>query len=345
MIPGAAGAQSVYDYWLGMLPQFFAQMGAAVKPSAPSNGIASALPFPADQVAKAATMTSDALQSIAQSYAPMLQAAGAPGLLAQWAASIPGLAPPQPKPAVGAPSAAAMAIPWMTMPFTPAMMAAAAGNAMPASSPAAAWLPMQQMQQMQKAWADLGSQMVGGMSQTYTTALDRTFGALSDALGLGPARKLQASGQQIMAAAIAQNEARAAYGMLVQSALAAGLQRLMARLADMAQKNERVDSVLALMRMWAVSTEEAVHEILQSERGLEATAAVTRAGLNYRRQMQGFASIIADTLDMATRRDLDDAYREIQALKRELRSMRAPAAAASSTAKPRARGTKGPTTK
>jgi len=99
-----------------------------------------------------------------------------------------------------------------------------------------------------------------------------------------------------------------------------------------------------LMRMWAVATEEAVHESLQSERGLEATAAVTRAGLNYRRQMQGFASIIADTLDMATRRDLDDAYREIQSLKRELRSMRAPAAAVASN-KPRARGTKRPTTK
>jgi hypothetical protein len=186
--------------------------------------------------------------------------------------------------------------------------------------------------------------MVGGASQAYTTALDRTFGALSDALGLGPVRKLQTSGQQIMAAAIAQNEARAAYGVLVQSALTVGLQRLLKRLADMAQKNERVDSVLALMRMWAVATEEAVHESLQSERGLEATAAVTRAGLNYRRQMQGFASIIADTLDMATRRDLDDAYREIQSLKRELRSMRAPAAAVASN-KPRARGTKRPTTK
>ena len=68
------------------------------------------------------------------------------------------------------------------MPFTPAMMAAATGNAMPAS-PAAAWLPLQQMQ---KAWTDLGNQMVGGASQAYTTALDRTFGALSDALGLGP---------------------------------------------------------------------------------------------------------------------------------------------------------------
>ncbi|HKP65908.1 MAG TPA: poly(R)-hydroxyalkanoic acid synthase subunit PhaE [Casimicrobiaceae bacterium] len=335
---GAAGAQSIYDFWLGMLPQVFAQMGAAVPPSAQSNGTGSALPFPADQVAKAATMTSDALQSIARSYAPVLQAAGAPGLLAQWATMMPGLIPAQPTaaPAAAPTSAAAMAIPWMTMPFTPAMFAAAAGNAMPAS-PATAFLPLQQMQ---KAWTDFGSQMVGNVSQTYTTALDRTFGALGDALGLGPARKLQAAGQQIMAATIAQNEARAAYGMLVQSALGAGLQRLLKRLADKAQANERVDSVLALMRMWAVATEEAVHEVLQSERGLEATAAVTRAGLNYRRQMQAFASIIADALDMATRRDLDDAYREIQALKRELRSLRAPAIPAASTSKPRARGAK-----
>ena len=222
------------------------------------------------------------------------------------------------------------------MPFTPAMLAAAAGQAMP-SSGAAGWLPLQQMQ---KAWTDVGNQIVGNASQTYTTALDRTFGALGDALGLGPARKLQAAGQQIMAAAIAQNEARAAYGMLVHSALAAGLERLLKRLADKAQANERVDSVLALMRMWAVATEDAVHEVLQSERGLEATAAVTRAGLNYRRQMQAFASIIADALDMATRRDLDDAYREIQVLKREVRTMRAAAAHASSTTKPRARAAK-----
>jgi len=335
MISGAAGAQSIYDFWLGMLPQVFAQMGAAVPPTAQSNGTGSALPFPADQVAKAASMTSDALQSIARSYAPMLQAAGAPGLLSQWASMMPGLIPAQPTAAPTTPSAAAMAIPWMAMPFTPAMLAAATGQAMPVS-PAGGFLPLQQMQ---KAWTDFGSQMVGNASQTYTTALDRTFGALGDALGLGPVRKLQAAGQQIMAAAIAQNEARAAYGMLVQSALTAGLQRLLKRLADKAQANERVDSVLALMRMWAVATEEAVHEVLQSERGLEATAAVTRAGLNYRRQMQAFASIIADALDMATRRDLDDAYREIQALKRELRAMRAPTAATSPT-KPRARSAK-----
>jgi len=147
MISGAACAQSIYDFWLGMLPQVFAQMGAAVPPTAQSNGTGSALPFPADQVAKAASMTSDALQSIARSYAPMLQAAGAPGLLSQWASMMPGLIPAQPTAAPTTPSAAAMAIPWMAMPFTPAMLAAATGQAMPVS-PAGGFLPLQQIFEM-----------------------------------------------------------------------------------------------------------------------------------------------------------------------------------------------------
>ena len=336
---GSGGAQSVYDYWLGMLPQFLAQMGAAT-PAAASNGATASLPFPADQVAKAAAMTSSALQSFAQSYAPMLQAAGAPGLLAQWAAAAMPMMAATPQPAPTLPSTAAMTFPWMSLPFSPAALATA-GNALPANA-TAAWLPLQQLQ---KAWSDLGSQLTGGSTQPYAAAFDRTYGALGDALGLGPMRKLQAAGQEIVAATMAQSEARAAYAMLVQSAIAAGLQKLLRRLADMAERGERVDSVLALMRMWAVATEEAVHQILQSERGLEATAAVTRAGLAYRRRTQDFASIIADTLDMATRRDLDEAYREIQALKRELRSLRASPPPAAPTRKPRASGARRPTTK
>jgi len=110
----------------------------------------------------------------------------------------------------------------------------------------------------------------------------------------------------------------------------------------MAQSGERVDSIFALLRMWAVSTEEAVHETLQSENGLAATAALARTGIHYRRRMQEIAGIVADTLDMATRNDLDEAYREIQNLKREVRAMRAHVAgSAPNDAKPRSRAKKG----
>ena len=84
-----------------------------------------------------------------------------------------------------------------------------------------------------------------------------------------------------------------------------------------------LDDILLEAEEKMMKTEEVVHETLQSEAGLAATTALTRSSLAYRRKMQQVASIVGEALDMATRRELDEAYREIQALKRELRASRA----------------------
>ena len=385
-----SGAQSIYDFWLGLIPQFFNQLGAGsltgANPSAPP---VPGLTFPADQVARAATMTQQALQNLAQAYTPMLQAAGAPGLLGQWAAAMPMFAGPRQKPEAapsagqsaasmfgpwaaampflagvppvaappaapdpfdpwaaamamvpGAPAAreqasraAAAPTPWSAMfPFATAFQPAA-GAAPPPPLANAAMLPFQTMQQ---AWRDMGTQMVGTTPQVFTNTFDRTFGALTDALGFGPMRKLQTAWQELLVATMAQTEARASYAMLVQGAFASGLEGLLQRLADMAEKGERIDSIFALLKLWAVNSEDAVHKVLQSADGLAATARVARAGLAYRRKIQQIASIIADGLDMATRRDLDEAYHEIHELKREVRKLRPAARATSVPTKPRA---------
>jgi polyhydroxyalkanoate synthesis regulator phasin len=182
---------------------------------------------------------------------------------------------------------------------------------------------MQPFQAAQQAWLDFASRLSSGSMQSYMTGFERTFGGLFDALGFGPMRKLQAGLQELAAASVTQNQSRAAYGMLVQNAFASGAERLMKQLAGMADAGERVESVLTLLRMWAVNTEQAVHEMLQSERGLEATAAMTRASLTHRRKLQQVAAIVADSLDIATRRELDEVYREIHELKREVRALRA----------------------
>jgi len=325
------GVQSVYNFWLGLIPQFFGQLGAASPlASTATPSPASTLPFPANQIAKAATMTQDALQSIARAYSPILEAAGAPGLLGQWASAMPawpGL-PGNANPPAGAAAPSAPS-PWPANPFMPgaqamqnpfAAMFPAAANPM-ASLPSMAsmfagaqgnaGLPFEAMQ---KSWTDLATRMAGSTPDAYSAAFDRTHGALVDALGLGPMRRLQVAYQDLLGAGVARDQARLAYAMVVQGALA--------------QSGERVDSIFALLRMWAVSTEEAVHETLQSENGLAATAALARTGIHYRRRMQEIAGIVADTLDMATRNDLDEAYREIQNLKREVRAMRAHVAGA-----------------
>jgi hypothetical protein len=233
-------------------------------------------------------------------------------------------------------AAAAMPAAWSALFPTGAGAQPATGDAGQAMANAG-MLPFQSMQQ---AWRDIGTQMVGATPQAINSTFDRTFGAVTDALGLGPMRKLQAAWQEVLAATLAQNEARARYAMLVQGAFAAGLEGLLQHLAGMAERGERVDSVFALLRLWAVKSEEAVHKVLQSGDGLAVTASVARAGLGYRRKIQEVAGIVADGLDMATRRDLDEAFREIQELKREVRKLRPAARASQEPRKPRAPATK-----
>ena len=299
-------AQSVYDLWVQLVPQL---LGDAAGAPAGRDGDATAgreptaaldrLLFPMDQFAKVASSTQQMLQSVAQSVAPMLQGA---------MTDLSALALPLGDAArvTNAANAAtqAMFAPWN------AFIAQFGGNE---GTPA--W------QGLHQSLADFAK---GSNVAQITTAFDRTYGAFGDALGLGPARRLHAAWQDMLAAGLAQQDARMRYALLVQGALAQGSQRLVSRLAAKADAGERVDSALALLRLWAGCTEECVHETLQSQPGLDATAALTRSALAYRKRVQNVASVVADLLDMATRRDLDEAYAEIQALKRELRKLRPP---------------------
>jgi poly(hydroxyalkanoate) synthase III subunit E len=340
------GSQAAYDFWLGLIPQFLGQFGGAAPGVAakadPSASSASpglnSLMFPADQIAKAAAMTQQSLQGLAQSLAPMLQAGGLPNLLAQWATASPAFASGKPGDAAAAAASAtqAMLAPWA------ALMSGVAGaipTATQGSTPPAygeAGTPLSSLQAMSQAWTDMASRLAGTTPAQLDAAFDRTYGALGDALGFSPARKLHAAWRDVVAASVAHQDARASYALLVQGAFAQGFQRLMASLAEKANSGEHIDSVLALIRLWAIKSEEVVHKTLQSERGLAATAALTRSALAYRKKMQYMAAVVADVFDMATRRELDEAYREIQELKRELRASRPERGSGGATPKRRA---------
>ena len=332
------GARAAYNFWLGLIPQFLAQFGGAAPAAAENTSVGKerafpsleGLMFPADQIAKAAKLTQQSLEAMAQSLAPMLQGGGVANLLAQWAnaSAVTALG----KPGEAGTAAQALLGPW-------AALMSNAANAIPTLKPqgsqpsAYSWVeaPISSLQAVTQAWADAGAQLAKAAPAQLNTVFHRTYGALSDALGLGPVRELQAAWQDAVVASVAQQEARANYALLVQRAFAQGFERLIEALADKANAGERIDSALALLRLWAIHTEEVMHETLQSERGLAATAVLTRSALAYRKRTQRLAAVAADLLDIATRRELDDAYREIQELKRELRhlrSVREPAGAA-----------------
>jgi hypothetical protein len=102
----------------------------------------------------------------------------------------------------------------------------------------------------------------------------------------------------------------------------------------MGKNGESVDSLLGLVRLWSRSADEAIHAAMQSPQALEAAARLVRASTQTRLQQQRIVAIASEALNVPTRAEVDDAYREIQELKRELRRLRKSIGAASANAVP-----------
>jgi class III poly(R)-hydroxyalkanoic acid synthase PhaE subunit len=180
-------------------------------------------------------------------------------------------------------------------------------------------------------------------SNPLRIGMERTFGGLADAFGLGATRQFDLAWRELLAAGMSKQHAQAEYLVVVGEAWNEGTQRLMKRLREMSERGERVDSFLAFIRLWARSVDGAMHEAMQSERGLQATAKVLRAATEFRQHIQSVVKLVSEALFVPTRSDMDEAYREIQELKRRLRRLEksveqahqaAPAAAPKRHAKP-----------
>lgn len=314
-----AGAEAIYDFWLGLIPQFFGPFGVRFPAGDKAAAHSAAKSPPSDWFAQWTAAMLPFAEGLSKSPGDAATQA-AQTMFGTWSTMMAPYAGGAAKTVAGATPAAGAAS--LLAPWTAVLPFAGAQGSVSTNATAAAMQPFHTAQQ---AWLDTVAQVGFASPQSYLTGFERTFGGLFDALGFGPMRKLQTACQDLATASLAQNQARAAYAMIVQGAFTSGLERLMLHLGSMADAGERVESVLTLLKMWAVKTEEAVHEVLQSEQGLVATAALTRAGLSHRRKLQRVAGIVADSLDLATRRELDDVYRELHELKRELRVLRQPA--------------------
>jgi hypothetical protein len=101
-----------------------------------------------------------------------------------------------------------------------------------------------------------------------------------------------------------------------------GTEDLLKELQAKGARGERVESLLAFIRLWVKSIDGPMHDAMQGERGLEATAKVLRASTQHRLQLQKAVGIASEALNVPSRAEVDEAFREIQELKRELRRLK-----------------------
>ena len=169
--------------------------------------------------------------------------------------------------------------------------------------------------------------LVNGAGWPGATAMtepnfERVFGGLLDAFGLRPTREIEQALREMLAAGSEQQRAQVEYIGLVAQACTSGTKAFVRELQAMGARGEQLESLLAFIRAWTKALDGPLHETMQSERGLQATAKVVRAATAYRGRLQKAVGLASDALNLPTRAELDDAYREIQELKREMRRLR-----------------------
>jgi Poly(R)-hydroxyalkanoic acid synthase subunit (PHA_synth_III_E) len=159
-------------------------------------------------------------------------------------------------------------------------------------------------------------------ANSLPTGMDRAFGALADALGLATTRTMFDNVRALAEAEYEWQLALAGYLGVSRSAVGNAPRLAVARLAEVTKKGEIIDSPLGLLRVWTLALGQAMHSAMQSGDGIAATARLVRATTEHQLRLENLIALAADAVGLVTRRDLDEAYREIQLLKRQMRSLR-----------------------
>ena len=292
-------AASLYGWWIDAIPTLFAGLSPATPAAAADTGRAgkspaadeqASPPFPIEQIVQSLQRTQETLAPLYQAYA---QALGSPFASSAWMGALP----------VGGASP--------TRQFVDMLSSFGQAMAVPLKIPGGAF----------DAWSNLLSRDGQALGSLMTGA-ERTFGALADALGLAPSRELRDAWRTMESAALAKQQAQVEYLGVVARIWAKGVEGLMARLSEMGARGESVDTVQDLIRLWARITDAAAHDAMQSEEGLQASAKMIRAATRYRQAAHRVVAISSEAMNVPTRAEVDEAYREIQGLKRELRRLR-----------------------
>lgn len=309
----AQSAASLYGWWFDAIPGFFAGLSPSPPPQEAPPEIAkseepeavdeeSPPPFPVDQMVQALERTQQTLAPLYQAYAQALAANFAPQSIL---GALPVTGEAQIRQFVDVLARFGQAL--------------TAGLTLPGGT-GVIWSDL-----LMKDREALGSLMTGA---------ERTFGAVADALGLAPSRELREAWRIMEAAALTKQQAKAEYVGVIARIWVKGVEGLLARLSEMAERGESVESVSALIRLWAKAADEAAHASMQSDEGLQASAKMIRAATRYRQATHRVVAISSQAMNIPTRAEVDDAYREIQELKRELRRLRKSIAAPTTAKRP-----------
>lgn len=117
-------------------------------------------------------------------------------------------------------------------------------------------------------------------------------------------------------------KAQAEFQKKMGEAIATAVERTMEHLAKVGEKGDPITSVRDLIRTWFTIADKTLNESFTSEEFLKTQDNMIEALLTYKVKQRDALEIVYEAMDIPTKTNIDEAYRDIQELKREVRRLR-----------------------
>jgi class III poly(R)-hydroxyalkanoic acid synthase PhaE subunit len=173
----------------------------------------------------------------------------------------------------------------------------------------------------------VGEMLLGGSSPlarmlTMREDMEPAFEGLAEIPTVGVAREQQAKILRAFDAFVDLRKSSVKYHAAMAKAIEQAVERTMQHLAGLAQKGEQITSVRELMRIWVRIADQAFTELYNAEEFTAVQKDMSQAALTYKLAQRDVLEMVFKSLDIPTRTEVDDAYRTLHNLKKEVRELR-----------------------
>jgi polyhydroxyalkanoate synthase subunit PhaE len=195
-------------------------------------------------------------------------------------------------------------------------------------------LYLEEMRKLAEPWVDALRMPPGGLAHTadqpelvqltsvYWDAYERTFGRLLESPSLGYSRELNEKLLRGFDAWLDFRRASNEYQVLLADGWARAFERLMHELAARAEQGETSQSLRQLMLRWGSVVDRVFEEVFRSDTYIRAQGRLVNTAMAYRLREQECAEALLKGSHLPSRKELDDAYRTVYGLRKELKALK-----------------------
>jgi class III poly(R)-hydroxyalkanoic acid synthase PhaE subunit len=197
-------------------------------------------------------------------------------------------------------------------------------------------LYLEEWQKLVQPWADslqrapwhFGQAAVGNgsalleMTNLYWDAYERTFGRCLESPSLGHTRELSQDLIRGFHVWVDSRRASFEYQILLAEAWGRAFEQYVRQLVSLAEKGEPVQSLRQLLYVWIDVIEDVFTGLFRSEEYLQRQAQLVNTVTAYRLIERHLVEAFSKTSHLPTRSEVDEAYKRIYELRREVRELK-----------------------